>query len=216
MSRQQQKNKKSRATDYLLISLFLATLLLNSCGLFRGSYRVKTEEKVTDVVTEVKADKASSEVSSGETEVNKDVNTKVTETVTKTTTSGTKTKVEVKREDLKDGKAEMLDSFGRKVILSLDSLKESLIIEIEAPTVTQEVTSRTIEQTDKSKESNKQASEKNNIEAVATRTEDKSTSSQSDAKETRGSFWNIIGMWLGVGLFIVIIGLVIKKFIFKR
>lgn len=214
MSRQQQNNKRTKT--YILINLILATLLLNSCGLFRGSSRVITEEKVTDVVTEAKTDKVSSEVSSGEIEVNKDVNTKVTETVTKTTTSGTNTKVEVRKEDLKDGKAEMLDSFGRKVILSLDSLKESLIIEIEAPTVTQEVTSRTIEQTDKSKESSKETSEKSNSEAVVTRTEDKSTSSSTDTKESRSSFWNIIGMWLGVGLFIVIIGLAIKKFIFKR
>ena len=60
MSRQQQNNKRTKT--YILINLILVTLLLNSCGLFRGSSRVKTEEKVTDVVTETRTNKVSSEV----------------------------------------------------------------------------------------------------------------------------------------------------------
>lgn len=199
-----------------VIILVLVTLLLSSCSLFRGSSRVKTEDRVTNVVTEGKVDKVSTEVSSGEVTVNKDVNTKVTEQITKTTTSGTNTKVEVKKEDLKDGKAELMDSFGRKVLLSLDSLRESLTIEIESPTVTQEVTTRTTEQTDRSNESGKQTSTKSNNEAVTIRTEDRSTVTTSDTKDSRSNFWNILAMWVGGSLMIVILGLSIYKFILKK
>lgn len=206
----------SNSKKIQVVLLLAVTLLLTSCSLFKGSSRVITEDRVTNVVTEGRADKVSSEVSSGEMTVNKDVNTKVTEQITKTTTSGTNTKVEVKKEDLKDGKAELMDSFGRKVILSLDSLKESLTIEIESPTVTQEVTTRTTEQTDKSNESGKQTTQKKNVEAVTTRTEDKSTVTTSDTKDSRSNFWNILAMWVGVSLMIVILGLSIYKFILKK
>lgn len=198
------------------VLVITTVLLLSSCGIFKNKTTTRTKETNKEVLRVDSVKKESSEVSSGVKEVQKDVNTKTTETTTKTTTKGGNSKVEVKRDDFRDGKTELLDSFGRKIIISLDSLRKSLTIEIDAPEVTEETTTKVTEQQDNSKEKEQQETNKVSKEATLGKTEEKESSKNNTEKESKASFWGIVGMYVGIALLVVIIILAVKKFIFNR
>src|SRR5690606_18088616 len=190
------------------------TLILNltSCGIFKNSSKSKSIDKLEEVVVVEKKDTDVSEVK--EREVDKDVNTTITETTTKKTTKGTDIKTSVRKGDFDDsGRAELTDSLGRKIVLSLDTLTETLNIIIEAPEVVEETTTRKTEQSDRSKE--RETTEKTEKVAVLNTREEREEYNKQTEKESKVSPVGLLLLF--VGIVIVVVGIVwgIKKLIKK-
>ena len=196
-----------------IISSLTLILTLTGCGLFKNSSKSKSIDELEEVIVVEKKDTSITELK--EREVDKDVNITITETTTKKTTKGTDTKVSVRKGDFDDsGKAEITDSLGRKIVLSLDTLTEVLNIIIEAPEVVEETTTRKTEQTDRSKE--RETTDRVEKVAILNTREERDTYKKQTEKESKVSPVGLL--ILLAGIVIVVVGIVwgIRRFVFKR
>ena len=196
-----------------IISSLILILSLTGCGLFKNSSKSKSIDKLEEVIVVEKKDTDITELK--EREVDKDVNITITETTTKRTTKGTDTKISVRKGDFDDsGKAELTDSLGRKIVLSLDTLTEVLNIIIEAPEVVEETTTRKTEQTDRSKE--RETTDRVEKVAILNTREERDTYKKQTEKESKVSPVGLL--ILLAGIVIVVVGIVwgIRRFVFKR
>ena len=196
-----------------IISSLTLILTLTGCGLFKNSSKSKSIDELEEVIVVEKKDTSITELK--EREVDKDVNITITETTTKRTTKGTDTKVSVRKGDFDDsGKAELIDSLGRKIVLSLDTLTEVLNIIIEAPEVVEETTTRKTEQTDRSNE--RETTDRVEKVAILNTREERETYKKQTEKESKVSPVGLLLLFAGI--VIVVVGIVwgIKRFVFKR
>lgn len=194
----------------LLSSLILLTF--SSCGIFKNTSKSKSIDKLEETVVVEKRDVNVLEVGTKETD--KDVSTVVTETTTKKTTKGIDVKTSVRKGDFDDsGTAVVTDSLGRKIVLSLDTLTETLNIIIEAPEVVEETTTRKTEQTDRSKE--RETTDKVENVAVINTREERETYKKETEKESKVSPIGLILLFIGI--VIVVVGILwgIKRFLFN-
>ena len=196
-----------------IISSLTLILTLTGCGLFKNSSKSKSIDELEEVIVVEKKDTSITELK--ERNVDKDVNITITETTTKRTTKGTDTKVSVRKGDFDgSGKAEITDSLGRKIVLSLDTLTEVLNIIIEAPEVVEETTTRKTEQTDRSKE--RETTDRVEKVAILNTREERETYKKQTEKESKVSPVGLLLLFAGI--VIVVVGIVwgIKRFVFKR
>ena len=196
-----------------IISSLTLILTLTGCGLFKNSSKSKSIDELEEVIVVEKKDTSITELK--ERNVDKDVNITITETTTKRTTKGTDTKVSVRKGDFDgSGKAEITDSLGRKIVLSLDTLTEVLNIIIEAPEVVEETTTRKTEQTDRSNE--RETTDRVEKVAILNTREERETYKKQTEKESKVSPVGLLLLFAGI--VIVVVGIVwgIKRFVFKR
>ena len=193
-----------------IISSLTLILTLTGCGLFKNSSKSKSIDELEEVIVVEKKDTSITELK--EREVDKDVNITITETTTKRTTKGTDTKVSVRKGDFDDsGKAEITDSLGRKIVLSLDTLTEVLNIIIEAPEVVEETTTRKTEQTDRSKE--RETTDRVEKVAILNTREERETYKKQTEKESKVSPVGLLLLFAGIVIVVVGIVLGIRRFL---
>ena len=183
-----------------------------SCGLFRRSTK-HVEKHSLEVVS--KRDSSLSEKTQKDSlqrNIKVDKGTIVTETETTTVTEkkGGKVSGSVGVDKVKSG-AEILlkDSAGFKILVQLDTLKQTLTVRSESPgeKVTEHTKQTVTENKDSKEESEKQGSEKVEKQ-VATSQENKqkeSTKIEDIQKEPKG----LMMIWLGLGVLVVVIGLLL-------
>ena len=193
-----------------IISSLTLILTLTGCGLFKNSSKSKSIDELEEVIVVEKKDTSITELK--EREVDKDVNITITETTTKRTTKGTDTKVSVRKGDFDgSGKAELTDSLGRKIVLSLDTLTEVLNIIIEAPEVVEETTTRKTEQTDRSNE--RETTDRVEKVAILNTREERETYKKQTEKESKVSPVGLLLLFAGIVIVVVGIVLGIRRFL---
>ena len=193
-----------------IISSLTLILTLTGCGLFKNSSKSKSIDELEEVIVVEKKDTSITELK--EREVDKDVNITITETTTKRTTKGTDTKVSVRKGDFDgSGKAEITDSLGRKIVLSLDTLTEVLNIIIEAPEVVEETTTRKTEQTDRSNE--RETTDRVEKVAILNTREERETYKKQTEKESKVSPVGLLLLFAGIVIVVVGIVLGIRRFL---
>lgn len=192
--------------------------LTSSCSIFKNNKRSKNIEKVEEVKVVEQRETSQADVKVNQTDKQNDINTTTTETTTKETTKGSDIKVSIPKKDVKIGKEiTILDSLtGRKIIVLLDSLSQTLNIEVDGELVVKETTTKVTQTTDKSKQSSKDSTD-NTLKQVAINQRDEKQSSKKDVDtESNVSIVGILG--LAIGLLILLGGLIwfLVKIVFKR
>lgn len=106
--------------------------LTSSCSIFKNNKRSKNIEKVEEVKVVEQRETSQADVKVTQTDKQNDINTTTTETTTRETTKGSDIKVSIPKKDVKIGKEiTILDSLtGRKIIVLLDSLSQTLNIQL--------------------------------------------------------------------------------------
>lgn len=193
-----------------LLAIVLATLFLTSCGVFKNKSKSVSKFEVQESVQVEYVESEREEVLVKEKEVDKDVNTEVVEEITKKTTKGTNTSVTVKEGDFDEyGVAKIKDSEGRSLILKLDSLRKALEIIYETPEVIEENTTKTTRTIDKTKERERDSTDKvEKDKAVNVRKEYEEESKETNTK-SKANFLAIIALCIGVagGILLLIWGI---------
>lgn len=198
-------------------SLLLIVVLFSSCGMFRNvkkdkfEYELKTSEKVDSNLTieEKTLDKGSVRI------IDKGVIITDRKTIKRTEIPGANISISADLLRLKNGETIRRDSAGTRVSIMLDSLGQSLKIDIQTPnqsitetsneTITENMNQESNEQKDLSKESNHQI-------AVSTKSiHNESLETGNVEKEGKNSFWFAI-IILGIVAIVGFVIYLIKKF----
>lgn len=208
--------KQNWISRILLIFLVFGTL--TSCSIFKNNKKSKNIEKVEEVKVVEQRETSKADVKVNQTDKQNDINTTTTETTTKETTKGSDIKVSIPRKDVKIGKEiTVLDSLtGRKIIVLLDSLSQTLNIKVDGDTIIKETTTKTTQTSDKSKQSSKDSTD-NSLKQVAINQRDEKDSYKKDVdNKSSVSILGIIGLFVGIVIAVVGIIVGLKKFVFKR
>lgn len=208
-----------KATTVIKNFILLVALigLVTSCSIFKNKSKTKDIQKSVELVEIEYKENIQTDIKVKDKEVEKDINTVTTETTTKKTTKGTDIKVTADKSKInQNGETILYDSIGRKIVLQLDSVKQALTISIEAPEVTEETTTRKTEQQDKSKERERDSTDKTNKIGTLVQRDEKEQYVKKVTSESNTSLLGIIGLFLGIGVLIVGIYFVIKKKLFFK
>lgn len=188
-----------------------------SCGTLKNKTKSVDKFEVKESVEVSKREEVKKDVQIKDKEVDRDVNTEVVEETTKKTTKGTNTSTKVTKDDFdEDGVARIKDEEGRLLIIKLDSLKRALEITYESPEVVEEKTTKTTRQVDRTKERERDSTDRTESkEAIVVREEHEEESKETNTK-TQANFLAIIALCIGVagGLLLLIWG--IRKVVLKR
>lgn len=206
-----------KATTVIKNFILLVALigLVTSCSIFKNKSKTKDIQKSVELVEIEYKENIQTDIKVKDKEVDKDINTVTTETTTKKTTKGTDIKVTADKSKInQNGETILYDSIGRKIVLQLDSVKQALTISIEAPEVTEETTTRKTEQQDRSKERERDSTDKTNKIGTLVQRDEKEQYVKKVTSESNTSLLGIIGLFLGIGVLIVGIYFVIKKKLF--
>ena len=199
------------------LSILLITLLFVSCGTLKNKTKSVDKFEVKESVDASKREEVKKDVQVKDKEVDRDINTEVVEETTKKTTKGTNTSTKVTKDDFdEDGIAKIRDEEGRLLIIKLDSLKRALEITYESPEVVEEKTTKTTRQVDRTKEREKDSTDRTESkEAIVVREEYEEESKETNTK-SEANFLAIIALCIGVagGLLLLIWG--IRKIVLKK
>ena len=211
------EQKTYNRTILILITL-VSSILLSSCSVFKNNKKSKDIEKVEEVKVVEQKEVSKTDVKVNQTDKQNDINTSTTETTTKETIKSPDIKVSVPRADIILGKPiTLLDaSTGKKIIVLLDSLANSLDIKVEGDTIVRETKVKTTTTSDKSKESSKDVTDNSQKQVAINQRDEKDGYKKSVDAESDTSIVGIIGLF--VGLVILIVGVIwgLKKFLFSN
>lgn len=200
-----------------ILSILLITLLFMSCGTLKNKTKSVDKFEVKESAEVSKREEVKKDVQIKDKEVDRDINTEVVEETTKKTTKGTNTSTVVGKDDFnEDGVARIKDEEGRLLIIKLDSLKRALEITYESPEVVEEKTTKTTRQVDRTKERERDSTDRTESkEAIVVREEYEEESKETDTK-TQANFLAIIALCIGVagGVLLLIWG--IRKIVLKK
>lgn len=188
----------------------LVTALLTSCGSLRNKSKQSSKHTIEEVV---KKDCVTVDLSirTGEVKeqvIDKGVTVTERETSTTTTKPPTNIKVSAKKEDLKPGNNFLKDSAGNLVNVILDSLGNTLTIDMQIPgeTTTKTEKEKITSQNDRTEDRQENTTEQVNKQVAVTNQQERKEVAKQAASESKVNVWailmNNIGWAIGAAILI--------------
>ena len=193
-----------------LVAMVVIVTALASCGALRNKSKHSEKLEIKES-TKVELKQSESAVSSAdikEKEIDKGVIVTEKETTTVTSKAGAKGSVTIKKGDLKPGENYLaVDSAFKLIKAVLDTLNQTLTIEIETP---EEVTKTTVKETtterkDVTKERQEQKQDSTNKQVATQAQLDRRESSATAESESKPNVWAVFVSKIGWGIAILVV-----------
>ena len=205
-----------------MVAMVVIVTALASCGVLRNKSKQseKLEIKESAKVEVKQTESSASNIEVKEKEVDKGIVTTEKETTTKTTKEGSKGKFTIKKGDLKPGENYLpVDSAFKMIKAILDTMANTLTIEVETPAEVTEITvkEKVTEHKDLTKEKDEKKQDTTNKQVATVSQNSRDEKIVKQESESKPNVWAILIDHIGWGIAgVLVIGFVLWYFFRKK